>query len=53
MFPVFAYMYLCLARREAREMTDEFGDAYRRYAAAIPAFFPRLRQQKPGNQAIG
>jgi len=49
MFPVLAYMYLCLARREEREVADEFGDAYRRYAAATPAFFPHLRQQKPGN----
>ncbi|MBT9589994.1 MAG: isoprenylcysteine carboxylmethyltransferase family protein [Thiobacillus sp.] len=49
MFPVLAYMYLRLARREEREMADEFGDAYRRYAAATPAFFPRLRQQKPEN----
>lgn len=49
MFPVLAYMYLRLARREEREVEDEFGDAYRRYAAATPAFFPRLRQQKPGN----
>ena len=49
MFPVLAYMYLRLARREEREVADEFGDAYRRYAAATPAFFPRLRQKKPGN----
>lgn len=49
MFPVLVFMYVRLARREAREMADEFGDAYRRYAAATPAFFPRQRQQKPGN----
>ena len=49
MFPVLAYMYLRLARREEREVADEFGDAYRRYAAATPAFFPHLRRQKLGN----
>lgn len=46
MFPVLVFMYVRLARREAREMANEFGDTYRRYAAATPAFFPNLRQQK-------
>jgi len=46
MFPVLTYMYLRLARREEREVEDEFGDNYRRYAAATPAFFPHLRPQK-------
>ena len=46
MFPLLVWMYLRLARREEREVEDEFGEVYRRYAAATPAFFPRLRQQK-------
>ena len=41
MFPVLVYMYLRLARREERDVTAEFGDAYRRYAARTPAFIPR------------
>ena len=49
MFPVLAYMYLRLARREEREMQAVFGEEYQRYAAATPAFFPRLRQQKPAS----
>ena len=49
MFPVLVFMYLRLARREEREVEDEFGDSYRRYAAATPAFFPHLRQQKLRN----
>ena len=49
MFPVLTYMYLRLARREEREVEDEFGDNYRRYAAATPAFFPHLRPQKLKN----
>jgi protein-S-isoprenylcysteine O-methyltransferase Ste14 len=49
MFPVLAYMYLRLARREEREVEDEFGDTYRRYAAATPAFFPHLQQQNLRN----
>ena len=48
MFPVLLWMYLRLARREEHEVEDEFGDIYRRYAAATPAFFPHLRRQQPG-----
>ena len=48
MFPVLLWMYLRLARREEHEVEDEFGDTYRRYAAATPAFFPQLRQAKHG-----
>jgi protein-S-isoprenylcysteine O-methyltransferase Ste14 len=35
-------MYVRLARREEREVQAEFGEVYARYAAATPAFFPRL-----------
>jgi len=42
MFPVLVYMYLRLARREEREAMADFGEAYERYAAGTPAFFPRL-----------
>lgn len=42
MFPVLVGMYVRLARREEREVEAAFGDEYRRYAAATPAFFPRL-----------
>ncbi len=42
MFPVLTYMYVRLARREEREVAVEFGAAYRRYAARVPAFFPRM-----------
>lgn len=44
MFPVLAYMYLRLARREEVEVSQAFGEAYTRYAAATPAFVPRLEQ---------
>ncbi len=49
MFPVLVFMYVRLARREEREVAAVFGDIYRRYAAATPAFFPHLRQQKLGS----
>ena len=42
MFPVLAWMYLRLARAEEREVRVAFGDAYDRYAAKTPAWFPRL-----------
>lgn len=42
MFPVLVIMYLRLARSEEREALAEFGDAYRRYMAEVPAIFPAL-----------
>ena len=42
MFPVLVWMYRKLARREEGEALAEFGEAYARYAAATPAFLPRL-----------
>jgi len=45
MFPILVWMYARLARREEREVEEEFGEEYRRYAAATPAFFPRLNRQ--------
>ncbi len=42
MFPVLVAMYIRLARTEEREVAAEFGDAYARYAADTPAFFPRF-----------
>jgi protein-S-isoprenylcysteine O-methyltransferase Ste14 len=42
MFPVLVAMYVQLARQEEREALAEFGDAYARYVATTPAFFPRF-----------
>jgi protein-S-isoprenylcysteine O-methyltransferase Ste14 len=44
MFPTLVVMYVRLARREEREVLKEFGEAYARYVANTPAFFPRLGQ---------
>ena len=46
MFPVLTYMYVRLARREEREVAAEFGEAYARYAARVPGFFPRASGQR-------
>lgn len=43
MYPVLVVMYVRLARREEREAEARFGDAYRAWAAATPAFIPDLR----------
>ncbi len=45
MFPILVVMYVRLAGREEREVQAEFGEAYARYAASTPAFFPRLRRR--------
>jgi len=42
MFPILVYMYVHLARREERDARTEFGDAYTRYEANTPAFFPKI-----------
>ncbi len=42
MFPVLVWMYVRLARTEEREALATFGDAYRRYAARVPSFIPRI-----------
>ena len=42
MFPILVVMYVRLARREEREALAAFGEAYARYAANTPAFFPRI-----------
>jgi len=42
MFPILVTMYVRLARREEGEMLAGFGEEYRRYAEATPAFFPRF-----------
>jgi protein-S-isoprenylcysteine O-methyltransferase Ste14 len=50
MFPVLVTMYVRLARREEREVWEEFGDEYGDYAAATPAFLLRLRAVKRGRK---
>jgi protein-S-isoprenylcysteine O-methyltransferase Ste14 len=42
MFPVLTAMYVKLARTEEEDARTAFGDAYDRYAAEVPGFFPKL-----------
>jgi hypothetical protein len=42
MFPVLAWSYARLARKEERRMEEEFGCCWQAYDHARPAFVPRL-----------
>ena len=42
MYPVLVVMYVRLAKKEENEVRAEFSDEYDRYAAIVPAFFPKL-----------
>jgi protein-S-isoprenylcysteine O-methyltransferase Ste14 len=43
MFPILVFMYVRLAQREEQDARAQFGDAYQRYEANTPAFFPRVK----------
>ncbi len=45
MFPLLVVMYVKLAGREEKDAINEFGDAYRRYAAMTPAFLPSPKER--------
>ncbi len=42
MFPVLVWMYARLAKAEEGDSHGRFGQAWERYAARVPAYFPRL-----------
>lgn len=50
MFPVLVGMYVHLAHAEEKEVRREFGAEYDRYAARVPAWFPRLGGQAPADR---
>jgi protein-S-isoprenylcysteine O-methyltransferase Ste14 len=43
LFPVIAWAYYYLARKEEKDMISKFGDAYRTYMQSVPMFFPKLK----------
>jgi protein-S-isoprenylcysteine O-methyltransferase Ste14 len=44
MFPVIVLAYVLLARREERQMVEQFGERYETYRRRVPMFFPRMGQ---------
>lgn len=42
MFPILVVVYMRLAKKEEEDVEREIGEAYRRYKAVTPAFFPRV-----------
>lgn len=42
LWPILMAAYIWLARREEKDIAEQFGEAYQRYAATTPRFFPRL-----------
>src|SRR5262245_60618632 len=44
MFPILAWAYVRLARREEEEVRVTFGDTYAKYAAVTPSFVPRVKR---------
>jgi protein-S-isoprenylcysteine O-methyltransferase Ste14 len=47
MAPVLFWSYVRLARREEREVTAQFGEAYQAYQERVPSFIPRWRSSMP------
>jgi protein-S-isoprenylcysteine O-methyltransferase Ste14 len=46
LWPLLALLYYRLAKTEDREVEAKFGDEFRKYKQAVPAFFPRLRKRQ-------
>lgn len=42
MFPILVYMYVKLAQSEEKQVIEECGGEYKRYAEKTPAFFPNF-----------
>lgn len=42
MFPILVYVYIRLARSEEKQVAEKFGEEYKRYTEATPAFIPHL-----------
>jgi protein-S-isoprenylcysteine O-methyltransferase Ste14 len=52
MYPVLVFMYARLAKREESEMLARFGDEYRRYRNAVPAFIPKFFPQHSRKETV-
>lgn len=52
MYPVLVFMYARLAKREESDMLAQFGEDYRRYRNAVPAFIPKSFSQHPRKETV-
>jgi protein-S-isoprenylcysteine O-methyltransferase Ste14 len=52
MWPVLALLYWRLAKREDKEMEEQFGDEFQEYKRKVPGFIPRLRIKKIGSNKV-
>jgi len=52
MYPVLVFMYARLAKREESDMLAQFGDEYRRYRNAVPAFIPKFFPQHSRKETV-
>jgi protein-S-isoprenylcysteine O-methyltransferase Ste14 len=46
MFPILVWVYVRLSKSEEQDAEEEFGESYRRYAAATPPFIPHLTEPR-------
>ncbi|MCW3996631.1 MAG: isoprenylcysteine carboxylmethyltransferase family protein [Candidatus Bathyarchaeota archaeon] len=46
MWPILAFLYWRLAKKEEKECEEQFGEEFREYKRRVPAFIPRLRIKK-------
>jgi protein-S-isoprenylcysteine O-methyltransferase Ste14 len=47
LWPVLVIVYYRLAKTEDKEVEEKFGEEFRKYKRAVPAFLPRLRTSSP------
>ena len=52
MFPILVFMYARPAIREEADMLAQFGDAYRRYTNAVPAFIPKFFSTRTRKETV-
>lgn len=50
LWPVLAFLYWRLAKKEDKEMEEQFGEEFREYKRKVPGFIPRLRTKTPVSQ---
>jgi protein-S-isoprenylcysteine O-methyltransferase Ste14 len=47
LWPILAFLYYRLAKREEKDEEEQFGEEYRKYKRTVPMFLPRIRRKNP------